>query len=197
MGSGLGVLDTIDAEVVIRSQEEIKKALQRPEASHPTNLLGLAILAILATRPPSKSRATGSSHLTDRNETYTGNISIGSCQSDTNRLARQFFATAKAQKTIDIAVVMAIQSCSRSCAINRLEALEMLRLSKEIIQACNPSEKQKWMNKNPGHAKRLYERATRHDLEPNARLEVCVVVLIHDRKWLKKDEDLGYHGYLT
>ena len=51
--SGLGpaALNTLDAELVIRLQEQIKKTLQRPEASHLANLPNLAVLSKMAAVP--------------------------------------------------------------------------------------------------------------------------------------------------
>lgn len=159
-GVGALLLDALPPGLVARLQEQFKKMLQIVDLEdHVSNLYCLAVLAIMSSSPRSATSTT--EH--DSSAPLGGELSSTVTQPENYFVARQYFTSKRAAKTLDLVVLKFIFACSKSCALSPVEVLESLRLSNVIIEAVSMKDRQQWMMQDRGRFRKLVEKVVLYE----------------------------------
>ncbi|KAL8835143.1 MAG: hypothetical protein Q9170_003448 [Blastenia crenularia] len=153
-GIGSHFLDALPPSLVARLQEQFKKMLQSIELEdHVANLLCLAVLAVVTT--------THRTTLVSKHDSFPvveqGSLSNVE-QPQSFQVARQYFASKRAAKTLDLVVLKVIFACSKSCTLTAREVIESLQLSTAIIEAIDVKDRQLWMTNDRGKFRKLVDK---------------------------------------
>ena len=164
-GVGYGLLEMLSDGAIKHLQESLKDML-RTLGSHFDSLLCLATFAkMVPARTPQL--------MTSDNATPLGSDRLSEQTSDGARdryeVARQFLNHKKASKTLELVVLRVILICSINCPLDFDKAMDSLRLSKEIIDAVDETEKETWLKRTTTGSKKLYEKVLRPDLDASIR----------------------------
>ena len=146
-------LDCLSYELVARLQDRILQHLQVFEPEN--NLIHLLCLAVLARL----SRPTG----------FNG-------AQHSMQAAQSFFTSQRAQKTLDLVVLSVIYISSKSSTLTAKSDLEALQLSFEITDTIQLQSRRLWISKDMSKAKKLYEKATRNELDAEVRCAAFDVI---------------------
>ena len=129
------------------------------------SLLCLAVLAKLSSRSGSTGKSQPNVQSSPKDE-------IVPESADRFLPAQKFFSSRRAPKTLDLVVIKAITACSQSCQLRTYEIVEILRLSREIVDAFDNKEKNAWLAGNTRKTKKLCEKILRSGIEAKVQSEV-------------------------
>ena len=162
-------LDTLSNKIIDSLQNELLEVLNKLKMDDDRfeTVLCLAVLAKLASRPRTMVLRDD-----DRTDTVQSPRATGlPALPDQRAFARRFFAK-KAYKTFDLIILKAKASCSESCTSSTGDICESLKLSEEVVDACDPSERVAWIAKSGSKIKSLQSKI----LRPGIDLETqCMV----------------------
>lgn len=165
-GAASGFLDDLPADSVTRLQDQLIRMLRGLAVEdHSSDLLCLAILAILAFSEPPNSDLLPDSDSSPLLRTLSSGDRVAFITPERYKAARQFFNTSRASKMLDLVVLKVILACSRGCNLCLSEIVESMKLSEEITNKICVEEKKSWMAKNSAKAKKLFEKILRPDIE--------------------------------
>ncbi|KAL6713534.1 hypothetical protein ACLMJK_008999, partial [Lecanora helva] len=157
-GLDASYLNDLTFDVLASFQGSLTELLTQLDLDDPIgNLLCLAILAKFASTPC----------LLALNDAQSSNGSLHNQVNEKFGHARKYFTGKRAQKTLDVAVLKVINSCSSRGAPNLHEALEILTLARKVIEAIEFDDKQTWMSINQVKVQKLHEKIGRAELNRN------------------------------
>jgi DNA polymerase III psi subunit len=158
---GSTYLDIMSIDVITRLQSLLNEVLRKTKVDEDQyeNLLCLAILAKFASRPRDNSCTKKDPSKGMQPPTVTA-LSV---PTDVFASARKYFANC-AYKTFDLITMKASKNCSQSCALSLSDVLESLKLSEEIVDACDPIERKQWIAKSSSKVKTLQKKILRQDI---------------------------------
>ena len=171
-GIGVGLLNALPRETIARLQEQLIKML-RDLKDHSGNLLCLAIFSRIAIIGPLSPCSKPFSSPPRSLAPIAQDVIL---QSDVCEIARQFFSTKKAPKTLDLVVLKAILVCANSSDLNHFQAVDSLKLAREIVNAIGSDEKKCWIQNNFSKIKKLYEKVTRQSCDHVVRIAAFEVI---------------------
>ncbi|KAL8951422.1 MAG: hypothetical protein Q9222_002613 [Ikaeria aurantiellina] len=175
-GTGSHLLEAIPPSTTARLQEQFKKMLQNFELEdHSANLFCLATLALMSSTQVAVSSPEGgsSSRLLDE-------LADVPARTRNSGMARQYFVSKRASKTLDLVVLIAVFLCSKNHHLGVPKAIENLRLACVIITAIDDAERLAWLQSDKGKVRKLVERIIAHDGQPEvscAALQVTASLL--------------------
>ncbi|KAI9788182.1 MAG: hypothetical protein M1835_002402 [Candelina submexicana] len=164
-GSCNGLLTILPSQSIARFQEQLIKVLKNLE-NHSVNLLCLATFAIIL-----KSQKEASF---PNSESSSWRSSPPFCSPTNTRSVfepiQQFFGPKRAPKTMQLVMLRVIYTCSGSGTLTSVEALESVRLAKEIMDAIEPSVRDAWLQSNGPLARKMNDKVLRSAIAPDLRL---------------------------
>lgn len=167
-GVGSHILDALPSNLVARLQEQFKKMLQSIDLEdHVANLFPLAVLAVMTL-----TRSGTSIRKHDSLPCLGHELSSTAEDPESYHVARQYFVSKRATKTLDFVVLKVIFACSKSCNLSTTEIIESLQLSITIIAAVDDRDRQQWMTNDKGKFRKLIEKTLLYD--PQSEV-VCAV----------------------
>ncbi|KAL8807394.1 MAG: hypothetical protein Q9182_000733 [Xanthomendoza sp. 2 TL-2023] len=152
-GSSSHLLDALPNDIVVRMQDQFKKMLQHDKMKiegNSSNLFCLAVLALISLVP--------SSLPAQEQEKPPAERSTRDC-----RVARLFFESKRAPKTVDLVILQAIYCCSKNCKLSKQDIIESLQLSNVILKAVDDADRAIWLAKNEAKFGKLVEKISSHD----------------------------------
>lgn len=175
-GVGSHLLDAIPSKFVTRLQEQFKKLLQSVGAqNHMTYMFCLAVLAVMASgQSRTSTLQDGPSSLATIHQTSSVE------QSKTCDIARQYFTSKMAGKTLDVVILKVIFLFSNSCTLDPKEVVESLQISNVIINAVDDGERNVWMENDRGKLRKLVDKVILYDQRSDV---VLCMVRPHDSIW--------------
>ena len=171
-------IDGFPLDLVSQLQDKLMQILKGLDVeNHSANLLCLAVLAKLSSRP------------------------IAGSPSETHCLlpAKHFFAVRRASKTLDHIVLKVILICSKSCPLALCDARSSVRLSEEIVDAIDLTERRAWFAKSTAKTTKLHEKILRPDIDTELQCAALnfISTLSHGYR-LPKAYSVAYESlYLT
>ncbi|KAL8939331.1 MAG: hypothetical protein Q9216_003424 [Gyalolechia sp. 2 TL-2023] len=161
-GVGALLLNALPADLVARLQGQFKKMLQIVDLEdHVSSLYCLAVLAFMSSP---QHPATSLSESQSSSPLAKGLLSTIK-ELESYHVARQYFTSKRATKTLDLVVLKVIYACSKSCTLSPAAILESLQLSNTIIEAIDVRDRQQWMTHNRGKFRKLVEKIVLYDRE--------------------------------
>lgn len=145
-----------------------------PEDLSATNLFCFAVVALLSSSP--------STMLAEVQGIETSSITTRptrpATRSDIQQWARNLFASKRALKTLDIAIIKCITAFSRSYSLRVTEIVEWLNLSNTIITAVDDEARRLWVANDRSKVKKLIEKICSYNDSPDVLCAVgCAVRL--------------------
>lgn len=176
------LLDVLPVNILTGLQDRLIEMLRGVEVDeHSTNLICLAILAKLTSVSSTNSKLSKDLSQPSLNlpllETALSDNGAVSKSSRNYSLAQQFFSAERALKTLDLVVLKVILACSRSCTLLSKDVVESLKYSEEIVNAVTKDEKKNWLSRNGIKCRKLSEKISRHDIDPEIRHAVRIPLL--------------------
>lgn len=165
-GVGASILDILPLEIVTQLQEQLIAVLRGLE-DHSTSLLCLAIFAVMHQTPKSVSLENESSSWPPGSSSETS----PSAKPVKYESAKDFFTAKRAAKTLDLVVLRVILACSSSSGMDTAQAIEIVKLSRRIIDAVDISERRDWSLRNATKVKKVHEKISRQDVDSVLQLE--------------------------
>lgn len=74
---------------------------------------------------------------------------------------------------MDLVVLRVIFACSNSSSLTSDDALESLKLAKEIIDAVERQQKDEWLKSNGSKIRKFFEKVLRKGICPELQALVC------------------------
>ena len=171
-GLGYGHIDDLPLSLVTRFQEQLTEILAKHDTKDPLpGPLCLGVLAIFASIRNDEKDYTNVSNkmqVTDHEDV---------AQLERYAIARKFFTTKRAHKTLDVTIFKAIDVCSGSSMLSHDQGLEILEICISIIDAVSTHDKKAWVAKNPMRAEKFLEKIARPEIDRN--LQCLVIILLH------------------
>ena len=167
--SGLGskYLDDLGSDIIARFLNHLTELLTKLDMNDPfANILCLAVLAKFASR--SRDFTTKDSSLST-----SSSAAFIDKQTNDSSAARKYFTDKRALKAFDLAVLKAINACSRNSNLKHSEALETLMLSGEIVDMVSREDRKSRLDKNVGMMKNLLGKMLRPEIDANLQFAVC------------------------
>ena len=165
-GVGAGILDILPLETVIQLQEQLIAVLRGLE-DHLMSLLCLAIFATIHQTPKSLSLENESSS----RPTGLSSETSPSVKPVKYESAKDFFTAKRAAKTLDLVVLRVILACSSSSGMDTAQAIEIVKLSRRIIDAVDISERRDWILRNATKVRKVHEKISRQVIDSVLQLE--------------------------
>lgn len=167
-GVGPNLLDGSPSEVVEGMQDQFKVIFRNvgPEDLSATNLFCFAIVALLSSPAITLTEIQGTA------TSSTTCPAEPAAHSDIQQWARKLFASKRALKTLDIAVIKSITAFSRSYSLGVSEIVEWLNLSNTIITAVDDEARRHWIANDRSKVKKLVEKISSCNDSPNV---LCAV----------------------
>ncbi|KAL8772001.1 MAG: hypothetical protein Q9209_002666 [Squamulea sp. 1 TL-2023] len=156
-GCGSHLLGALPSDVITRTQDQFKNMLHKVKFGiddNSANLFCLAVLAIILgreNRKPMQEQDEASPPPAARTP-----VTVESASGSNE--ARQFFASKRASKTLDLVVLKMIYACSKSCKLNTSEIVESLQVSNVILRAIDDVDRASWMAKSQAKVSKLIEK---------------------------------------
>ena len=158
-GVGTSLLGVLPPQKLINLQMELITILRTLD--HSANLHCLAIFATLCAN--NKCQPVADAFSSQESKSCKG--SAAAQAEDIYQPARQFFGSKKACKTLDLVILRAIQSCSSASKVGPAQAIESLRLAREILQAVERTEKILWVQRSAAKIRKLYDKARHSEVD--------------------------------
>ncbi|KAL8733647.1 MAG: hypothetical protein Q9166_002057 [cf. Caloplaca sp. 2 TL-2023] len=135
-------------------QERFKKMLQSVEMKdHPANLFCLAVLAVISSgQSPRTVNESGPSI-----QSAVALANTVEC-AGSYLVARWFFTSKRASKTLDLVVLRVVYACSKSRDLSIPDIIEVLHLSITVVKAIDYADRQTWTANNAGKLTKLVEK---------------------------------------
>ncbi|KAI9879199.1 MAG: hypothetical protein M1830_009274 [Pleopsidium flavum] len=179
-GVGPSLLEVLAEDAVVRFQEQLIRMLRSLD-DQSANLLCLAIFARITTKSSCQFPTAESS--SQESMAISGTPLPG--QGFQYHAIQQFFRQKRAAKTLDLVVLRVIYACSNSSNISLDDALESLKLAKEIIDAVEREQKEEWIKLNGAKVRKMFEKTLRTGICPELQSLAFEVIIS-----LVKIEDL-------
>jgi len=168
-GVGPGLLDVLPEDAVVRFQEQLIQMLRSLD-NQSANLLCLAIFARIITK---SSRQLPRAESSSQESMSIGGTALPGRASQYHTI-QQFFGQKRAPKTLDLVVLRVIFACSNSSSLSSDDALESVKLAKEIIDAMERQQKDVWIKSNGSKVRKMFEKVLRTDICPELQSMVRV-----------------------
>ena len=163
-GLGSSYLEELSIDVVGRLQIQIIDLLSKLNVNDlSASLSCLAVLAKIASKVSKSPPNSTSISSAKASSAETGNIFTP---------ARRFFCDKKAPKSLQMAVLNVINVCSANSSLGLSEALDIMTLSEEIINAIGSHDKKSWVTNNLPKIRNLYGKMLRKDIDTTLQYAV-------------------------
>ncbi|KAI9715876.1 MAG: hypothetical protein M1812_005696 [Candelaria pacifica] len=165
-GSCNGLLTILPSQTVARFQEQLIKVLKNLE-DHSVNLLCLATFATIIKSQKESSLPTSEA------SSWISSPESGPSAENQPRFEpiRQFFTPKKAPKILNLVVLRVVYACSGSGNLTSAEALESVKLAKEIVDAVEPNLRDAWLQSNAALTRKMNEKVLKSSIAPDLRLQ--------------------------
>ncbi|KAL9587239.1 MAG: hypothetical protein Q9212_000398 [Teloschistes hypoglaucus] len=171
---GPDLLDASPSEVVERMRDQFKMILKNvgPEDLSATNLFCFAVVALLSSSLAKKLAEVQGIETSPVTARPTGPAT----RSDIQQWARNLFASKRALKTLDIAVIKCITAFSRSYSLRVTEIVEWLNLSNTIITAVDDEARRLWVANDRSKVRKLIEKICSYNDSPDVLCAALQVI---------------------
>ncbi|KAI9819234.1 MAG: hypothetical protein M1827_007390 [Pycnora praestabilis] len=162
------LLDILSTGVVTRFQEQLIRTLKSLE-NQSVNLLCLATFAAIVRQRKRFVQSESTQSISSDPPDISNTAAPAGTNVDFDPI-QQFFTHKKAFKTMHLVLLQVIFACSGSSEIFLAEAIENVKLAKQITDAIDPKLQDEWLKRNTTLMRKLYEKVLRPGLSPKMRI---------------------------